>query len=73
MKELRTICDSCRKPFNGHVDNQRLRFKVESGFHEFLYGGWIWKKLDLCRECFSGLKIVWEDKCRQIEMKTKGR
>lgn len=69
MEREETYCDSCKKVFDGHVYNEKLRFKVETGFREMLYGGWVWKRIDLCRECFSGLKIVWEDKCREIEMR----
>lgn len=73
MKQEQTICDSCKKPFDGHIDNERLRFKVQRRVIEYLYGGVIWDRVDLCRECFAGLKIVWEDKCREIEMRVNGK
>lgn len=68
MREERTICDSCKVTFDGHFSAGHFKFKVIRGWICEMIG-WVWNKVDLCPECFSGLKIVWENKCREIEMR----
>jgi len=68
MKIERTICDSCKKQIDATVESGLFKFKVKRG--SYICGpdsGWFWHNLDLCRECFSGLKLVWEKKCEETQ------